>query len=54
MPLRAAEIEVQEDPGTAGNFRVVMRLQPHFQIDRIDSTLRLVSTVRLLDRDVGK
>lgn len=46
MPLRAAEIEVQDDPGTAGGFRVVMRLQPHFQIDRIDSTLRLVSTIR--------
>ncbi len=49
MPLRAAEIEVQEDPGSAGNYRIIMRLQPHFQIDRIESTLRLVSTVRAID-----
>ncbi len=46
MPLRAASVEVREEPGTAGAFRVVMRLQPHFQIDRLDATLKLVSTVR--------
>ena len=46
MPLRAAAVEVREEPGTAGVFRVVMRLQPHFQIDRLDATLKLVSTVR--------
>jgi type VI secretion system protein ImpD len=45
MPLRAAEIEVQDDPGSGGTMKVVMRLQPHFQIDRIDSTLRLISAV---------
>lgn len=46
MPLRAAAVEVREEPGTAGVFRIVMRLQPHFQIDRLDATLKLVSTVR--------
>jgi type VI secretion system ImpC/EvpB family protein len=46
MPLRAARVEVRDEPGTAGAYRVVMRLQPHFQLDRLDATLRLVSTVR--------
>ena len=46
MPLRAAAVEVREEPGTAGGSRVVMRLQPHFQIDRLDATLKLVSSVR--------
>ncbi len=46
LPLRAADIDVVEEPGSAGVYRVIMRMQPHFQIDHIDSTLRLVSTVR--------
>ncbi len=46
MPLRAAQVEVRDEPGTAGAYRVVMRLQPHFQLDGLDATLRLVSTVR--------
>ena len=46
MPLRAAEVEVLEDPGVTGEFRIVMRFQPHFQIDRLDATLRLVSTIK--------
>jgi len=29
---------------------VIMRLQPHFQLDRLDATLRLVTTVRISDR----
>jgi type VI secretion system protein ImpD len=50
MPLRAAHVEVREEPGTAGNYRVVMRLQPHFQLDRLDATLRLVTMVRRGDK----
>lgn len=46
LPLRAADIDVAEEPGSAGMYKVIMRMQPHFQIDHIDSTLRLVSTVR--------
>lgn len=46
MPLRAAEVEVSEDPGVSGTYRIIMRLQPHFQIDRLDATLRLVSTIK--------
>jgi preprotein translocase subunit SecD len=43
LPLRAANVEVREEPGTAGNYRVIMRLQPHFQLDQIDATLKLVT-----------
>lgn len=46
MPLRAAEVDVMDDVATPGEFRIVMRLQPHFQIDRLDATLRLVSTLK--------
>ncbi len=46
MPLRAAEVDVLEDVATAGEFRIIMRFQPHFQIDRLDATLRLVSTIK--------
>ncbi len=46
MPLRAAEVDVLEDVAAPGEFRIVMRFQPHFQIDRLDATLRLVSTIK--------
>ena len=45
LPLRAGAVQVREEPGTAGAYRVVMHLQPHFQLDQIDATLRLVTTV---------
>lgn len=50
MPLRAAHVEVHEEPGTAGSFRVIMRIQPHFQLDRLDATLKLVTQVRRGDK----
>jgi type VI secretion system ImpC/EvpB family protein len=50
MPLRAGHVEVREEPGTAGAYRVIMRLQPHFQLDRLDATLRLVTLVRRADK----
>ncbi|MFM7520242.1 MAG: type VI secretion system contractile sheath large subunit [Planctomycetota bacterium] len=50
MPLRGAQVEVREEPGTAGAYRVIMRLQPHFQLDRLDATLKLVTQVRRGDK----
>lgn len=50
MPLRAGHVEVREEPGAAGAYRVIMRLQPHFQLDRLDATLRLVTLVRRADK----
>lgn len=45
LPLREARVEVREEPGTAGSFRVITHLQPHFQLDRVDATFKLVTTM---------
>lgn len=45
LPLRSARVEVREDTGTAGNYKMIMWLQPHFQLDQLDASLKLVSTV---------
>ena len=45
LPLRAAHVEVREEAGTAGAFKMIMWLQPHFQLEQLDATLKLVSTV---------
>jgi len=45
LPLRAAHVEVREEAGAAGAFKMVMWLQPHFQLEQLESTLKLVSTV---------
>ena len=50
LPLRAASVEVREEPGTAGSYRVIMRLQPHFQLEHIDTTLKLVTTIHRSDQ----
>jgi|694.fasta_scaffold04047_12 type VI secretion system ImpC/EvpB family protein len=46
LPLRAARVEVREEPGTAGNYRVVMHLQPHFQLDELAASVRLTTAVK--------
>jgi type VI secretion system protein ImpC len=42
-PLRAARIEVEEIPGKPGAYRAIAYLSPHFQLDEIDVSLRLVA-----------
>ena len=44
FPLREADIEVKEIPGKPGSYRLVIRLLPHFQLDELTATLRLVTT----------
>ena len=46
LPLRAAKVEVQDEPGTAGNYRVIMHLQPHFQLDELAASVRLTTAVK--------
>jgi len=46
LPLRAAKVEVREEPGTAGGYRVVMWLQPHFQLDELAASVRLATSIR--------
>jgi type VI secretion system protein ImpC len=42
-PLRDARIEVMEIPGKAGAYRAVAFLRPHFQLDELSVSLRLVA-----------
>lgn len=42
-PLREAQIEVAEIPGKPGAYNAIARLRPHFQLDEINISLRLVA-----------
>jgi type VI secretion system protein ImpC len=42
-PLSAASIEVAEVPGKPGAYRAVAFLKPHFQLDELSVSLRLVA-----------
>jgi type VI secretion system protein ImpC len=43
FPLREASVQVQEIPGRPGVFRAVSFLRPHFQLDELSVSLRLVA-----------
>ncbi|MFO0949002.1 MAG: hypothetical protein U1D30_24345 [Planctomycetota bacterium] len=42
-PLREARIEVRERPGKPGNYMCVAHLRPHFQLDELVASVRLVT-----------
>ncbi len=42
-PLREARIEVEDIPGKPGAYRAICYMKPHFQLDEIDVSLRLVA-----------
>jgi len=42
-PLREARIDVSEIPGKPGVYRAVAFLRPHFQLDELTVSLRLVA-----------
>jgi type VI secretion system protein ImpC len=43
FPLREARIEVEDIPGKPGAYRAIAYLRPHFQLDELDVSLRLVA-----------
>jgi type VI secretion system protein ImpC len=43
LPLREARIEVAEVPGKPGAYRAIAFLRPHFQLDELSVSLRLVA-----------
>ncbi|QBE65937.1 type VI secretion system contractile sheath large subunit [Pseudoduganella lutea] len=43
FPLREASVQVSEVPGRPGVFRAVSFLRPHFQLDELSVSLRLVA-----------
>jgi type VI secretion system protein ImpC len=42
-PLKQARIDVQEIPGRPGAYRAIAFLQPHFQLDELSMSMRLVA-----------
>lgn len=47
FPLREASVEVRAVPGRPGSFACVMHLRPHFQLDQIFTTFKLVTDIAL-------
>jgi type VI secretion system ImpC/EvpB family protein len=45
-PLREAKVQVREVPGQPGRFSCVLHLRPHFQLDQIVASLRLVTRLQ--------
>ncbi len=45
FPLREARIDVSEIPGKAGAYRAVAFLKPHYQLDELTVSLRLVANL---------
>jgi type VI secretion system protein ImpC len=43
FPLREANVDVEEVKGKPGVYRAVAYLRPHFQLDEINVSLRLVA-----------
>jgi type VI secretion system protein ImpC len=43
FPLREASVKVTEVPGKSGTYRAVAFLRPHFQLDELSVSLRLVA-----------
>ncbi|WP_158227159.1 type VI secretion system contractile sheath large subunit [Mangrovitalea sediminis] len=44
-PLREARIDVKEMPGQPGHYLCQAHLKPHFQLDQLNSSLRLVTEI---------
>jgi type VI secretion system ImpC/EvpB family protein len=45
FPLVAARVAVREKPGQPGSFTCTVQLQPHFQLDDVAATFRLVTDI---------
>jgi type VI secretion system protein ImpC len=45
-PLREARIDVSEDPGKPGVYRIIAFLRPHFQMDELSVSLRFVGYIK--------
>ncbi|MGV8947937.1 MAG: type VI secretion system contractile sheath large subunit [Candidatus Paracaedibacter sp.] len=45
FPLREARIDVYEVPGRPGSYRSVVYLRPHFQMEELTASIRMVATL---------
>ncbi|WP_285300512.1 type VI secretion system contractile sheath large subunit [Burkholderia glumae] len=44
-PLREAKVQVSEVPGEPGSYRAVVFLKPHFQLEELTTSIRLVANL---------
>jgi type VI secretion system protein ImpC len=42
-PLREARVDVYDVPGRPGAYRAVVYVRPHFQLDELTASIRLVA-----------
>ena len=42
-PLREAKVQVREHPGKPGSYLCVIHLRPHYQLDDVSASMRLVT-----------
>ena len=45
FPLAAAQVSVRERPGRPGVFGCTIHLQPHYQLDNVAATFRLMTDI---------
>lgn len=45
FPLREARVDVYDVPGSPGAYRAVVYLRPHFQLEELTASIRLVATL---------
>jgi type VI secretion system protein ImpC len=45
LPLREARVDVEEDAGRPGKYRILMFVRPYFQLDELSVSLRLVGSI---------
>lgn len=45
FPLREKQLKVEEQPGRPGHYRMVMHLLPHYQLDELQASLRLTTSI---------
>lgn len=45
FPLREKQLKVEEKPGSPGQYRMVMHLLPHYQLDELQASLRLTTSI---------
>ena len=45
FPLREARVDVYDVPGSPGAYRAIVYLRPHFQLEELTASIRLVATL---------
>ncbi|MCC5810918.1 MAG: type VI secretion system contractile sheath large subunit [Ectothiorhodospiraceae bacterium] len=53
-PLAASRVEVREQAGRPGHFTCVIHMQPHFQLDQLVSSIRLVTELAIGPTGTGQ